>query len=257
MVGFYLGSSASFDFVRAFWVCVATFLVGGGALAMNHYFEWTSDAKMSRTQNRPVSGGRISPRHALAFSIFISSIGLMLFIGFVNWISAAVSVITLLGYLFLYTPLKKVTWLALFVGAIPGALPPVIGWSAAAGSIGIYALILFLIVYFWQIPHVMAISWMCRDDYAKAGFPLLSVVMNNRTRVGRNMVLYSSILIPVTLLPSILGFTGRVYWMGALVLGALFVGANVFSFLDLDKRVKCAFYALCSNLYLEPLPFVT
>jgi len=253
MIGFYLGSVSPFDFLRAFWVCVATFLVGGGALALNHFLEREADAKMIRTRNRPVSAGRISPNHALLFSILVSAVGLMLFIGFVNLISSIVSLITFLGYLFLYTPLKKVTWLALFVGAIPGALPPVIGWSAASGSIGLYAVVLFLIVFFWQIPHVMAISWMCRDDYAKAGFPLLSVVVTNKKRVGQNMVLYASILVPVSLLPSVLGFVGPIYGMGALVLGVLFVGANIFSFLNLDERVKYAFYA--SLIYL-PLLYV-
>ncbi|NOT25550.1 MAG: protoheme IX farnesyltransferase [Acidobacteria bacterium] len=198
---------------------VGTALVAGGAAALNQVWERDTDALMRRTRNRPVASGRLGVLEALVFGVGISAIGLLeLGIG-VNPLSAAVAALTLVSYVLLYTPLKRHTSLATLVGAVPGALPPVIGWAAAANEITLPALVLFGIMFFWQMPHFLAIAWLYREDYAAAGIPLLPVLEPDGHRTGRQALLYGAALWPVSLMPALVGLSGGFYTAIATVLG--------------------------------------
>jgi protoheme IX farnesyltransferase len=198
---------------------VGTALVAGGAAALNQVWERDTDALMRRTRNRPVASGRLGVTESLAFGVGISAIGLLELTLAVNPLSAAVAALTLVSYVLLYTPLKRHTSLAMLVGAVPGALPPVIGWAAAANEITLPALVLFGIMFFWQMPHFLAIAWLYRDDYAAARIPLLPVVEPDGHRTGRQALLYGAALWPVSLMPTLVGLSGGFYTAIATVLG--------------------------------------
>jgi protoheme IX farnesyltransferase len=210
---------------RPLWAfaILGTALVAAGASALNEYLERDLDAKMRRTQNRPLPEGRLTPDQALGFGVLLSIAGLAILISQVNALTAFLGVLSLASYLFVYTPLKTRTALCTLVGAIPGAIPPMMGWTAARGTLAPAAWVLFAILFLWQLPHFLAIAWMYRDDYARAGFPMLPVVDPEGGSTARMIILYSAILIPVTLLPARIGLTGFSYFYGALGLGLTFL----------------------------------
>jgi protoheme IX farnesyltransferase len=224
--GLYLASPDGVAMPVLFHTLLGTALVAGGAAALNQVWERDTDALMRRTRARPVASGRLRASDGLWFGMGLSTSGLIeLAIG-VNLLSAAVAALTLGSYVLVYTPLKRRTSLATLVGAIPGALPPVIGWVAATGTLTLPALILFGIVFFWQMPHFLAIAWLHRDDYAAAGTPLLPVLEPDGRRTGRQALLYSAALWPVSLMPTLVGLAGGFYIVVATMLGLTLIGLS-------------------------------
>jgi protoheme IX farnesyltransferase len=204
-----------------------TGLVAGGASAFNQLIERRTDGLMKRTRLRPLPDGRLGPPEAAIVAAALSLAGLLILAVGANPLAAAVALTTLLTYAVVYTPLKLRTSFATVVGAIPGALPPVIGWAAARGALSEGAWVLFGIVFLWQLPHFLAIAWIYRDDYAKAGFPMLPVIEPDGRSTGRQAALYAAALLPLSLAPTLLGMTGQVYFAGALVLTLAFAGLSV------------------------------
>jgi len=198
---------------------IGTALVAGGAAALNQVWERKTDALMRRTRDRPVASGRLRATEGLAFGLGMSAVGLAELAIAVNPLSAAVAALTLVSYVLLYTPLKRRTSLATLIGAVPGALPPVIGWAAASNNVTLPAFVLFGIMFFWQMPHFLAIAWLYRDDYAAAGMPLLPVLEPHGHRTGRQALLYGVALLPVSLMPTLVGLAGGFYIAVATVLG--------------------------------------
>jgi heme o synthase len=217
--GYYLGARAAPDLLQMAFAVAGTALVAGGAAALNQVYERDTDALMRRTRLRPLPDGRVAASDARLFGVAMSAMGLVLLAMRTNLLAAALALSTLIVYLIVYTPMKRRTSLATLVGAVPGALPPLIGWTASHGSVSAGGAALFAIVFLWQIPHFMAIAWLYRDDYGRAGFPMLSVIEPEGRRSGRQAVLYAIALIPVTLVPTIVGVSGMVYGAVALVMG--------------------------------------
>lgn len=226
LAGLYLGAPSGVPFPVLIHTLVGTALVAGGAAALNQVWERGTDRLMKRTADRPVPAGRLGAGEGTWFGVVLSTIGLAeLAIG-VNTISALVAAATLASYVLAYTPLKVRSPLSTLVGAVPGALPPVIGWAAATGEIAAPALVLFGIVFCWQMPHFFAIAWMYRDDYARAGVPLLPVREPDGRRTGQQALLYSAALWPVSLLPAIVGLAGAPYSVVATLLGFMLIGQS-------------------------------
>lgn len=227
LAGYVMGGSDGLGMLRLAGVLVGTGLVAGGASTFNQVYERDVDALMRRTRLRPLPDGRVQPSEAIAFAAAVSLTGLVILIATTNLLAAAVALATLLTYVVVYTPLKRRTSLATVIGAIPGALPPVIGWTAARGSLSREAWMLFGILFLWQLPHFLSIAWMFRDDYARAGFPMLPVVEPDGRSTGRQAVLYGAALIPLSLAPTLMRLTGEVYFAGALVLGLAFLALTI------------------------------
>ena len=217
--GYYLGTTATPDVWAMGQAVVGTALVAGGAAALNQVYERDTDALMRRTRLRPLPDRRVSAPDARMFGGALAFAGLSLLATRANWAAAALALATLVVYLVVYTPMKRVTPLATLVGAVPGALPPLIGWTASHGTIDAGGAALFAIVFLWQIPHFMAIAWLYRDDYAKAGFPMLPVLEPDGRRTGRQALLYSLALVPASLMPTVTGVSGSIYFIFALALG--------------------------------------
>jgi len=215
--GFYMGARGPMPWLHVLHVIFGTMMIAAGTAALNHYIERESDRYMRRTASRPLPTGRLSPREALAFGIVLSIIGAIDLYIAAGYLPCILGLFTCLSYLLAYTPLKKRTTWATFIGAIPGAIPPMIGWTAATGRLDAGAWLLFLILFVWQFPHFHAISWMYREDYARAGIQMLPVVDKDGTRTFRQIVLYAATLVAVSLLPSMVGLTGVLYFFGALV----------------------------------------
>jgi protoheme IX farnesyltransferase len=222
--GLYLASPDGVPFALVVHTLVGTALVAGGAAALNQVWERETDARMRRTSGRPVPSGRLSASDGLWFGLLLSAIGFADLATATNLVAAGVAAVTWISYVLLYTPLKTRTSLATLVGAVPGALPPVIGWAAASGSITLPAVVLFGIVFFWQMPHFLAIAWMYREDYARAGIPLLPVLEPDGRRTGHQALLYAAALWPVSLLPALVGLAGAAYSIVATCLGLAFIG---------------------------------
>ncbi|MEK7728491.1 MAG: heme o synthase [candidate division KSB1 bacterium] len=222
MFGFYLGAQGDMNLTLLLHALFGTALVAGGTSALNQYLERELDAKMLRTKNRPLPTGRLAPNAALAFGVFISILGLAHLMLFVNLLTALLAALTLASYVFLYTPLKTRSAISTIVGAIPGALPPMGGWTAARGELGIEAWVLFAILFLWQLPHFLAIAWIYREDYARGGFPMLPVIDPEGHSVGRQILTNCLALLPVSLLPTLVGMAGSIYFFGALGLSLLF-----------------------------------
>ncbi len=219
-VGFYLGSSGAMDTLRLVYTLLGTALAAGGTLALNQFLERDLDGKMERTRLRPLPAGRLQPGEALAFGTTVTVAGLLFMVFAVGELSALVTAVTVVSYLFAYTPLKRRTSLCSVLGAIPGALPPVTGWVAARGDLGPGAWVLFAILFLWQMPHSLAIGWLYRADYARAGIRLLPVIEPDGCSTGRQIVGNCLALLAVGLMPTLIGLTGSVYFVGALALGA-------------------------------------
>ncbi len=224
LVGFYLGwQRGPMNYLLMLHTIVGTALVASGAAALNQLLEREYDAKMRRTRNRPLPSGRLQPTTVMVFGGVCACAGLLYLALAVNLTTSVIGAISLLSYLFIYTPLKRVTWLNTAVGAVPGALPPLMGWTAARGGLSQGGWALFAILAFWQLPHFLAIAWIYRDEYAKAGFKMLPVVDPEGRRTGRQAVSHTLGLLPVSLCPFLFGVTGPVYLVGALVLGLAFL----------------------------------
>ncbi|HYL83215.1 MAG TPA: heme o synthase [Candidatus Angelobacter sp.] len=215
--GYYMGVRGPVDWVHMAHVVFATMLIAGGTAALNHYIERESDRHMRRTASRPLPSGVLQPGQVAAFGIGLSIAGAVDLYLTAGPLACGLGVATCLSYLLAYTPLKKRTVWATFVGAFPGAIPPMIGWVAATGSLDRGAWLLFAILFLWQFPHFHAISWMYREDYARAGILMLPVVDREGTRTFRQIVLYAAALVGVGLLPAVVGLAGVVYFFGALV----------------------------------------
>jgi protoheme IX farnesyltransferase len=227
MAGYAMGGGDTHDVWRMLAVALGTGLVAGGASAFNQVLERDADAKMHRTRLRPMPDKRLSTRDALVFAGALSVAGLAALALAANALSALVALLTLASYVVVYTPLKRVTSFATVVGAIPGALPPVIGWAAAQDALSRGAWILFGIVFLWQLPHFLAIAWIYREEYARAGFPMLSVIEPDGRSTARQSVIYAAALLPVSLGPTLIGMTGSAYFAGALILSMAFVALAV------------------------------
>ena len=223
LVGFYLGYRGPVDYLLLLNTMLGTALVASGASALNQLLEREHDAKMRRTRNRPLPSGRLQPTTVTVFGGVCSCAGLLILALTVNLTTSVVGAVSLLSYLFIYTPLKRVTWLNTAIGAIPGGLPPLMGWTAARGHLSGEGWALFAILAFWQLPHFLAIAWMYRDEYEKAGFKMLPVVDPQGHRTGRQAVSHTLGLLPVSLCPFLFHMTGAVYLVGALVLGLVFL----------------------------------
>ena len=198
-------------------VTLATALVAGGSAAFNQVMERRVDALMDRTRRRPVAAGRLAPRESLLFAAALSIAGLLWLALTTTVLASVVAFVTLLTYVVLYTPLKLRTSFSTVVGAIPGALPPMIGWAAATDTLSREAWVLFAIIFLWQMPHFLAIAWLFRDDYGRAGFPMLPVLEPDGRSTGYHVAAYASALLPVSLVPSLMGLAGIVYFGVALV----------------------------------------
>ena len=220
LAGFYLGWNGPMDYGRLFNAMLGTALVAAGAGALNQLLERGPDSLMHRTRERPLPARRMKPDTALLLGFGLAAGGLLYLFFLVNTLSSALAALTMASYVFVYTPLKRVTSLNTLVGAVPGALPPVIGWAAARGSVGVEAGALFAILFCWQMPHFLAIAWMYREDYARGGFVMLTHQDEHGAATGRQAVNYSFALLLVSLTPSLLGMAGRGYFVGAFVLGA-------------------------------------
>ncbi|PYS07675.1 MAG: protoheme IX farnesyltransferase [Acidobacteria bacterium] len=220
LVGFYMASRDGIDLLLLFHTILGTALVASGASALNEYLERDLDARMTRTRNRPLPDGRLLPAEALIFSAAISAAGVAYLLYFVNALTAALGAVTLAGYILVYTPLKTRTALCTLIGAFPGAAPPVMGWTAASGRIDVVALSLFAILFLWQMPHFFAIAWIFTEDYTRAGFSIH--VSGEKT--GRQIIFFCSALIPVSILPTFFGLTGMTYFVGAVLLGFIYLG---------------------------------
>lgn len=231
---------------------VGTALVAGGASALNQVWERDSDKLMRRTRMRPLPDARLEPSQARFFGWTLSILGLVELAVFVNVLSSIVALVTLASYVWFYTPLKFRTSLSTIVGALPGALPAVIGWSAATNTLSMGGWVLFGIVFMWQMPHFLAIAWMYRDEYARAGIQLLPVIQPDGRSTGRQAVLYTAGLIPITLMPTLMGLASPYYLAGAIVLGAiLMVFSLEFAFTRTNDAARRLF--LASILYLPIL----
>ncbi|MGV3774816.1 MAG: heme o synthase [Verrucomicrobiales bacterium] len=223
LVGYYAGSSGKLDIALMFHAVLGTALVACGAAALNQLLERNLDAKMDRTEDRPLPSKRMQPNTVLLIGAALSATGLIYLAFAVNPLTSLLGCITLVSYLFVYTPLKRVTTLNTAVGAIPGAIPPLMGWTAATGEISAPGWALFAILFFWQLPHFLAIAWMYREDYAKAGFAMLPVVDPEGRKTGASAVSHTFGLLPVSLSPVVLKMAGGLYAVGALVLGLIFL----------------------------------
>jgi protoheme IX farnesyltransferase len=215
--GYYMGAHGPVNWLHMLQTVLATMLIAAGTAALNHYIERDSDRYMRRTASRPLPSGVLQPTQVLVFGVVLSVAGAFALYVVAGWLAAALGITTCVGYLFAYTPLKKRTVWATFIGAFPGAIPPMIGWVAATGSLDKGAWLLFGILFLWQFPHFHAIAWMYREDYARAGIQMLPVVDPEGTRTFRQIIWTAVALIGVSLLPSVLGLTGMMYFFGALV----------------------------------------
>ena len=198
-LGYYLGSQGEIIMNHFFITMMGTFLLAGGAGSINHFVEKDLDKLMDRTQSRPIPAGVVSSKNALFFGVSISIFGFIILAALVNHLTAVLGLITVLLYIFVYTPLKKITWLNTTIGAIPGAMPALGGWAASANELNPNAWILFSILFLWQHPHFYAIALMCKEDYKKAGFQMLPVIEHESNRTNRQILWHAFLLIPVSL----------------------------------------------------------
>jgi heme o synthase len=226
-VGYVMGGGDLSNAARVVFTVGGTALVAGGASAFNQVVERDTDRLMRRTRLRPLPDGRLQRPESLVFAAVMSLCGLVLLGVGVNLLSAAVAFTTLVTYAAVYTPLKPRSSFATVIGAIPGALPPVIGWAAATGDLSRGAWVLFAIVFLWQLPHFLAIAWIYREDYARAGFPMLPVTEPDGRSTGIQATLYCAALLPVSLAPTLIGLTGTVYFAAAMALSVLFLGLTI------------------------------
>lgn len=223
LVGYAMAPGEPLGVLRVMALLLGTGLVAGGASAFNQVIERDLDALMRRTRSRPLPDQRLQPIEGVLFATAITLIGLLMIVAASNLLAAGVALTTLVTYVAIYTPLKRRTSFGTVIGAIPGALPPIIGWAAAEGTLTVEAWTLFGIMFLWQLPHFLAIAWMYREDYARAGYPMLPVIEPDGRSTGRQSVVYAAALLPLSLAPTLMRMTGEIYFAGALVLGLGFL----------------------------------
>jgi protoheme IX farnesyltransferase len=261
-VGFLLGARGSAQPTVLAATLLGTALVAGGAGALNQWAERSRDARMRRTANRPLPGGKLAPSEALWFGTALGFLGTLILLAAANRLAAAIALVTFVLYVFVYTPAKSLTTLNTVIGAIPGALPPVIGWAAATGRLGSEAWSLFLIVFLWQFPHFLAIAWIYRDDYRRAGFQMLTVRDRCGALTGCRAASYALVLVPAGLLPTVVGLAGPIYFAGALLLSLGYFAQAVRFWLDVGdtqarRLLRASFIHLpliLLLLLLDPMP---
>ncbi|MDT4898697.1 MAG: heme o synthase [Acidobacteriota bacterium] len=251
--GFCLGAKGSLDYLRFTHAMLGIALLSSGIATLNQYMERELDGLMRRTMLRPLPSGKLSAIEALVFGAGLTVIAEVYLALLVNPLTALFGLTVIAGYLFMYTPLKTRTTLSTAVGAFPGAMPPLMGWTAAAGEVTTGAWVLFAILFLWQFPHFLAIAWMYREDYGRAGIRMLPVVEPEGRITGQQIVMYTVMLLPVSLLPTVLGISGRVYFYGAILLGLLFLLSSISAALS-KSRQQARRLLLASVLYL-PLLF--
>jgi protoheme IX farnesyltransferase len=252
LVGFYVGWRGPMNYLLMFHALLGTALVASGAAALNQLLEREHDARMRRTASRPLPSGRLQPVTVMLFGGICSLIGTIYLALLVNPLTSVLGAISLISYLFIYTPLKRLTWLNTAVGAIPGALPPLMGWAAARGELSAGGWALFAILAFWQMPHFFAIAWIYREEYAKAGFQMLPAVDPDGTRTAQQSVSHTLGLLPISLTPFLLHLAGPIYLAGAVVLGVAYLWCAMQFGRRLDIRAaKRLFFA--SIIYLPLL----
>jgi protoheme IX farnesyltransferase len=249
--GFFLASAGDLT-LRLLPALLGTGLLAAGAGALNHVWERDVDARMRRTANRPLPSGRMDPDVALAFGVVLVLAGLASLALLVNPLTALLGAATVAGYVFVYTPMKRFTSLATVVGAVPGAMPPLMGWAAVRDGLGPGAWALFGLLFLWQLPHFLSIAWIYRADYARGGFPMLTVLDPEGRRTARQVLLWCAALVPVSLLPTVLGLSGSAYFLGALLLGAGYLAA-CFAFARSRSEAAARRLLLTSVVYLPAI----
>lgn len=254
LVGFYLGSVGEVDVLLLLHTLLGTALAAGGTLALNQFLERDVDARMLRTRLRPLPDGRLDPAEALVFGVVCTAGSLVYLTWAAGLLTALVTATIVVSYLFAYTPLKRRSSLCSFVGAVPGALPPVIGWTAARGELDLQAGVLFALLFLWQIPHSLAIARLYRDDYARAGLQLLPVIEPDGKSTGRQVVSNCLALLAVALLPTLIGLAGSLYFVVTLILGLLFLVYGIG--LALSRSETAAQRLVLASLVYLPLQFV-
>jgi protoheme IX farnesyltransferase len=247
--GFCLGSAGPLDYALLLNTLVGVSLLSSGIAALNQYMERDLDRLMRRTASRPLPSGRLDAPKALAFGLLLTAGAEVFLVVAVNPLTALVGLFTAAGYLLCYTPLKTKTTLSTFVGAFPGAAPPLFGWAAATGRLDLEAWVLFAILFLWQFPHFLAIAWMYREDYARAGVRMLPVVEPEGRMTGQQVVLWSLLLVPVSLFPVALGLSGKIYFFGALALGLAYLASSVAAAFSASRQ-NARLLLLTSVLYL-------
>jgi protoheme IX farnesyltransferase len=253
--GFYLGAQQTVDWLLCLHTLVGAGLTAAGVLGLNQYLERDVDAQMKRTQERPLPGGRMHPLTALLIGAILTGGGMLYLTISVNMLSGFVISLIVVSYLFLYTPLKRKTSLCTLIGAVPGALPPVVGWVAARGTLTGEAWVLFAILFFWQLPHSLAIAYIYREDYAKAGFRLLPVIHPDGASTCRQIVINCIALLGIGLLPALYNVAGSIYFFMALVSGVAFLAFGIY--LARTRSIKAARYLLYASLLYLPIVFIT
>ena len=255
-VGFFCGQrlTGHWNGWTLFHTLLGTALIASGTAALNQWYERVADGKMVRTRNRPLPSGRLTPQRAVAFAVTLSIVGFVeLWFG-ANSLTSLLGLFTLVSYLCVYTPLKQRSVHSTTIGAIPGAMPPLIGYAAAAGLLDAPAAVLYLILFLWQFPHFYAIAWMYRADYASAGIQMLPVVEPSNESTARRMLWFSLLLIPISLLPTYLSMTSNAYLVGALALGIYFAYASFRAWSD--RTVQHARQVLLASVIYLPLLYV-
>ena len=251
-VGYFLGATSPIDLLMMLHVLIGSGLVAGGAAAFNQVAERDIDETMARTRLRPMPMGHVSPNEGRIFAVIIAIAGLAILLVGTNVVAAIVAATTLVSYVAIYTPLKRRTSWATIIGAVPGALPPVIGWTAARGALTIEAWVLFSIVFLWQLPHFHALSWLYRSDFKKSGLPLIAVQDPDGRRTAKHALFFGCALVPVSLTPTFVGLAGLPYLVLATVLGVAFLILAVRFLSDrTDARARVLF--LGSLVYLSLL----
>lgn len=253
-VGFYLASPHALDWTKLIHTTVSIGLAAGGVLALNQYLEREQDARMARTQHRPLPDKRLQPTEALVFGVILTIVGLLYLTSVVNILSGLIVSAIVVSYLFIYTPLKQKSSLCTVAGAIPGALPPVAGWVAARGTFNFEAGVLFAILFLWQLPHSLSIACLYRDEYAQAGFRLLPVIHPDGASTRRQIVSNSLGLLVVALIPTLIGLAGVVYFFAALLLSGAFLAFGVH--FAVARSTGAAKHLLHASLVYLPLTFL-
>ena len=254
-LGYYMGGNGIVNYIHFFYTILGSCLISSGSGALNHFAEADSDKIMRRTNLRPIPAGLISAENAMLFGIALILSGSAILYWIINPLTCLLALITSLMYLFIYTPLKKLTWLNTSVGAIPGSIPPIGGWVAATGRLDSEAWILFAILFFWQHPHFYAIALMFKDDYKKAGLKMLPVTEPDGSRTNRQIIWHSFLLIPVSVMPVYIGILGMIYFWSAIILG---VGYLISGFiLAKQYSVDNARFVLRVSVFYLPILFLT
>ena len=254
-LGYYMGGNGIVNYIHFFYTILGSCLISSGSGALNHFAEADSDKIMRRTNLRPIPAGLISAENAMLFGIALILSGSAILYWIINPLTCLLALITSLMYLFIYTPLKKLTWLNTSVGAIPGSIPPIGGWVAATGRLDPEAWILFAILFFWQHPHFYAIALMFKDDYKKAGLKMLPVTEPDGSRTNRQIIWHSFLLIPVSVMPVYIGILGMIYFWSAIILG---VGYLISGFiLAKQYSVDNARFVLRVSVFYLPILFLT